>query len=239
VEIDIELDVDRMPEGDPWTNYFTSRFAWNDSAAALTRAVQSGAHGIQGERFEGPHYLEIADEAHRTTILNCGLPFHRTTGMRMVDSLLITAGETKRHFRFVIAVDADYPMQAASDATTPAAVVRTTKRPRSGSSGWFFRLNARNVQIQRILGCSGKTDGEAATWEQHDQPPAADGKGFALRLIETEGRSRQVKLTCFKTPVSARLRNFLGRPLNELTIEGDAVIIDMAGHEIADVELRF
>jgi alpha-mannosidase len=239
VEVDIELDVDRMPEGDPWTNYFAARFAWNDSAASLTRAVQLGAHGIQGERFESPHYLEIADETQRTTILNCGLPFHRTTGMRMVDSLLIAAGDTKRRFRFVIAVDADYPMQAALDAITPAAVVRTTRRPRSGSSGWFFRLNARNVQILHILDCGDATAGEAATYEQHDQPQAANGKGFALRLIETEGRSRKVKLTCFKTPVSARLRDFQGRPLNELTIEGDNVIIDMAGHEIADVELRF
>lgn len=238
VEIELELDVDRMPEGDPWTNYFASRFAWNDSAAALTRTVQMGAHGFQGERFESPHYLEIADEEQRTTILNCGLPFHRKTGMRMLDSLLITAGESQRKFRFVIAIDENYPLQAALDATTPAIVVPTSTQPRSGSSGWFFRLNAPNVQILRILPCI-EPSAETAAWEQHDQPASAGTAGFVVRLLETEGRARQVKLACFKTPVGSRLQDLRGRPLNELTIEGDDVIVNMAAHEIADVELRF
>lgn len=238
VEVELELDVERMPEGDPWTNYFASRFAWNDSAAALTRTVQMGAHGFQGERFESPHYLEIADDEQRTTILNGGLPFHRTTGMRMIDSLLITSGESQRKFRFVIAIDENYPLQAAIDATTPAVVVPASKRPRTGSSGWFFRVNARNVQILRILPCS-EASADAAPMEQHDQPASTGTGGFVVRLLETEGRGRVVKLACFKTPVAARLQDFRGRPLNELTIDGDNVLVNMAGHEIADVELRF
>ncbi len=37
----------------------------------------------------------------------------------------------------------------------------------------------------------------------------------------------------------ARQRDFQGRTLAELPIEGDAVRIDLTAHEIADVELRF
>lgn len=245
VEIDVELEIDRMPDGDPWTNYYATRFAWNDSTAALTRSVQMGAHGFQGERFESPHYLEIADEEQRTTILGCGLPFHRRTGMRMVDSLLVVKGETRRRFRFVVAVEANYPMQAALDAMTPPIVVPTERRPRSGPRGWFFHLSAKNVQLLSILELGGEAPQESSTiderpvQEQHDHPPSTGGPGFVLRLIETEGRSRQVKLGCFKTPSTARLRDFRGRPLNDLPIEADTVLIDMSGHEIADVELRF
>ncbi len=239
VEVDVELDIDHMPEGDPWSNYYAARFAWNDSAAALTRSVQQGAHGIQGERFESPHYLEIADDQGRTTILFCGLPFHRKTGMRMLDTLLVTAGETKREFRFVIAVDVNYPMQAAIDVLTPVAVVPTELRPRGGTSGWFFHLNAKNVQISRIFPLCEGSDGDLELWEQHDRPAAGSGTGFALRLMETEGRSRYVAINCFKTPTSARQRDFRGLPVSDLKIEDDKVLIDMAGYEIVDVELRF
>ena len=142
VELEIELSPVQMPDGDPWSNYFASRFAWNDSAASLTRSVFGGAHTIQLERFESPHFLEIATESQRTTILNQGSCFHRKTGPRMVDSILVVAGETARRFRFAIAIDSDYPMQAAADALTPAVVVQTTSGPPpAGQSGWFFHLD--------------------------------------------------------------------------------------------------
>ncbi|MCH8829916.1 MAG: hypothetical protein IID45_10095, partial [Planctomycetes bacterium] len=152
VEVDIELDVKTMPDGDPWTNYFAARFAWNDSTASLTRTVHQGAHGFRGERFESLHYFEIATPEERTTILTQGQTFHRKTGPRMLDTLLLAAGETRRSFRFVIAVDAEYPMQAALDAMVPPAIVPTeTGPPTFGHSGWFFHVDASNVQLLRLM----------------------------------------------------------------------------------------
>ena len=37
----------------------------------------------------------------------------------------------------------------------------------------------------------------------------------------------------------ARQRDFQGRTLAELPIEGDGVRVDLTAHEIADIELRF
>ena len=54
IELEIELRSVKMPDGDPWGNYIASRFAWNDSAATLTRSVLGGAHGLQMDRFESP-----------------------------------------------------------------------------------------------------------------------------------------------------------------------------------------
>jgi alpha-mannosidase len=234
VEVDVELDPRTMPDGDPWNNYYGVRFAWNDSTASLTRSLQQGAHGFQGERFESPYYLEIASDDERITILNRGLSFHRKTGPRMVDTILIPAGESERRFRFGIAFDADYPMEAAMDVLVPAAVVPTeTGPPRSGASGWFFHLDVKNVQIIGIENVLPAEDWAAAGRET---PPAG---GFALRLLETEGRQRKVRLSCFKTPRRARQRDFQGQTLAQLPIEDDAVVVSMNAYEIADVELLF
>ncbi|MBW3540062.1 MAG: hypothetical protein KY476_07325 [Planctomycetes bacterium] len=238
VEIEIELEPETLPEGDPWTNYYAARFAWNDSTASLTRSVHDQAQGFSGERFDGPQYLEIASDSERTTILPCGRPYWRKTGPRMVDSLMIVEGETRRRFRFAIAVDCPYPLEPALEELSPPLIVPTEAGPPSaGTSGWFFHLSARNVQLTRILPLV--EPAAHAPLDQLEQAARPAAEGFAVRLLETEGRDRQVRLRCFRTPHSARRRDFNGETISELRIEGDAVLVDMTKYEIADVELRF
>jgi len=237
IELEIELRAVKMPDGDPWSNYFASRFAWNDSAATLTRSVLGGAHGLQFERFESPHFLEIATESQRITILNGGLPFHRKTGPRMVDSLLIVAGETERRFRFGMAINADYPMQAAMDFLVPPTVVESAVgTPVAGSSGWLFHLNAKNVQVLQFRPTSRAELSDAADVET---AISEGGFGFAVRLVETEGRQRPVRLECYRTSTSATRQDLQGRTLGVLPIIDDAVLIEIGAYEIVDVELRY
>ena len=230
VEFEIELDVKKVPDGDPWTNYFGVRFAWKHTSAVLSRSLHHGAHGIRGERIEAPQFVEIADDDFRTTIIPFGLPFHRQTGERMLDTLLITAGETRRHFKFAVAIDEAYPLQAALDATSPVVAVPTESGPANGArSGWLLHLSAANVQLTRILPLL------PAAKEADSAPP----RGFALRLLETEGRRKTIKLHCFRAPASARQRDFQGETIQSLRIDGDAVQVEVAPYEICDVELRF
>ncbi|MAG94740.1 MAG: hypothetical protein CMJ48_13500 [Planctomycetaceae bacterium] len=239
LDVEIELDVDRMPEGDPWTNYFASRFAWKDSTAALTRSVLGGAHDFRGQRFESPHYLEIAADELRTTIVNFGVPFHRKTGERNVDTLLVTDGEESRCFGFQVVVDHAYPLEAALDAMQPPLVVPAIAgSPDAGRTGWFFHLSNRNVQLTRVLPLMPVPAPDTQPWEDAE-PHVVPPNGFAIRLMETEGMHRTVRLRCFRTPLSARQRNFEGETIAELQIEGDCVLIDMTSYEIADVELRY
>ena len=58
-------------------------------------------------------------------------------------------------------------------------------------------------------------------------------------MIETEGIHRSVKLRCWKSPVSARQRDFHGKTIVELPIEEDAVLIEMSQYEIAEIEIQF
>ncbi len=131
-------------------------------------------------------------------------------------------------------------MQAALDFMVPVGIVSTSQGPpRNGNSGWFFHLNAKNVQILRIMGLAHESPQNQEAWEQHDYEQLPPGDGFALRLLETEGRHRQVKLRCFKTPTSARQTDFQGRTITDLQIVDEHVIIEMTAYEIVDVEMRF
>lgn len=240
LDIDIELDSVKMPDGEPWTNYFGVRWAWLDTTAALTRSVLGTAQPIGQERFESPHYIEIADEDTRTTILTHGLPFHRKTGRRMCDSLLIVEGETRRRFRFSIAFEQPYPLQAALDAMTPAVVIPTEiGPPRCGTTGWFLHVDAPDVQLTRLTDLMDEPRTDAASWETAEPLATPAGSGFAVRLQETEGRQQSVTLRCFRTPLSVRMRDFTGRTTGHPQIDGDLVRFTMSPFEIADLELRF
>ncbi len=244
VEIEITLDTKHLPEGDPWSNYYAMRFAWSSSSAALTRSMQQGAHSFQGERFDSPWYFEIAEEEKRTTILSQGMPFYRKTGERMLDSILITEGETTRTFKYQIVVDQNYPMQSAVDFLSPVAVVPTSSGPpQAGNLGWFFHLNVKNVQIQRLLPLVNQSIEKNKLSEdepiENQSSKNSNSFGFALRLVETEGLHRNVKLKTFRTPKVARQRDFRGETISELEINGDEICIEMTGYEICDVELRF
>lgn len=242
VEIDITLNIEKLPDGNPWNNYYASRFAWNDSTAVITRSLLQGAEAIGSERFESPDYIELATEDERTTILTLGLPFHRKTGPRMLDSLLIVEGEQERNFRFVVTLDSDYPQQSALDAMVPPSVIPTSGGPpASGQTGWLFHLDAKNVQLTRLSGLKARPVRRNDPWDEHIEPEPQDSleNGFCVRLQETEGRARNVRLRCFRTPVSARQRDFQGQTVTELTIDGDCIRIEMTAYEIVEVELRF
>jgi len=253
VEIEVELDIERMPDAEPWHNYFTSRFAWHDETASLTRSAMMQACETAEERIESLHYLEIATPEQRTTILTPGLPFHRKTGPRMIDTLLVVPRETERKFRFTIAVDQDYPMQAALDAlAAPVVVPVKNGPPKSGTAGWFFHLATKQVQVLQMLPVLEKTSDQPATdgtngthktdtsHESHPREITANPTcGLALRLVETEGRPVCARLRCFRSPVTARQRDLAGNSICELTTDGDAVLVDLSAFEIADIEIHF
>jgi alpha-mannosidase len=243
VELDFTLDVQREPEGNPWSNYFAVRWAWSDPAAALTCSVQEGAHPVTAERFEAPHYVEIAEDEYRTTIHTLGLPFHRKTGPRMLDTLLAPAGESRRQFRFVISVDEPYPMEWSRAHLQGVQPVVIGSGPDQPTSGWFFHLDARNVQITRIMplreGPRGGITHSAPTAASAGNAAGEPSAGFRIRLRETEGRGRTVRLHCVRAPAFARQCNFLGEVISDLTLDGDAIIIEVTPHEICDLAVHF
>lgn len=227
VEVEVELGLERTPEGDPWTNYVATRFAWNDATLTLTRSLHETAQEVKEEqRLESPNYLELASDSVRTTLLTGGLTFHRLTGPRMLDTLLVTEGEQQRSFRFAIAVDQGFPLEAALDWESPPLSLPVDHGPpAAGPTAWLFQVGARNVQLRRVLPLPGASD--------------AAGAGCLVRLQETEGRNRTFPLECCLVPVESQQLDLEGRPLHRFRIENGPVQISIAPYELCDVELRF
>lgn len=233
LEIELTLEIDRMPEGNPWQSYYAARFAWPDPESALTRSVTMGATATADRRWECPHYVEIGSGRQRTTILTGGLPFLRRHGDRMADLLLVCEGETTRTFRFGIGIDLAYPIPAAFDFLEPIHQVATaTGPPITGPMGWFFHLDAKNVVVTRVS--PAKEPETISGSEQRQVRPRV-----MFDMIETEGRPVRARLRCLRKPKKARQVDFRGSTLSEPGVADDAVVIDLTAHEIARVVVEF
>ena len=160
----------------------------------------------------------------RTALLTGGLPYHRRSGTRMLDTLLITANETCRKFRYAVGFELPHPMQQALEMFSPLVAVPGAPRPAGGhNSNWLFHLDVKNVV--------------ATHWStRHD----AEQRGIVLRvrLAETEGFAGRVRWRAVRDIESARQIDFRGETLVELPIAGDCVTIDVAAFEWVEIEAR-
>jgi hypothetical protein len=75
----------------------------------------------------------------------------------------------------------------------------------------------------------------------HWRPLIAGGHvvGVIARILETEGRSGNCKLSAFRPIASARRLDLLGNPLDDLKVKDGATVIEMSGHGWVEVEARW
>ena len=194
--IETELEIDEAVTGDPWESYFAVRFAWPDEAAEIYRDVGGVRQFTEAKRLEAAHYLELSASRNRTTVLTGGLPYHRRSGPRMLDCLLVVAGETRRRFRYGVGLDLAHPMQQALELLQPIVTIRQSIRPAGPhASNWLFHVDAKNVV--------------ATHWSTLRTGDRADG--FRVRLLETEGLSGRVRLRALRDVTSGAAREFSRR----------------------------
>jgi alpha-mannosidase len=223
IELDIEIDPQDLPSGNPWQSYYAARFAWDDATADTLRNAGPASVPCDAPQIEAPCFFDIRGEKTQTTILTGGLPFHRRVGLRKLDSLLIVAGERSRRFRLGIGVDLDYPMHGAAPWLLPGPLVVSSAAGPPMASGWLFHVDARNVL--------------ATHWE-----PLLDGErceGFRVRLLETQGRRAITALRCVRRPAAARQTDFLGQTIADLPVRDDHVTMELKSHQWIQVEVRW
>ena len=231
-EIAIEFsDIDpewlaRIANADPWENAIACRFAWPDDESVLRRSGLLALETTTARRPETPDFLEIIARRERTSILTGGLAHHQRHGKRMLDTILIAGKESTRMFSIGIALDLEHPFHAALDHTTPAVVVPiTTGPPIAGAVGWLILVENRSVAVTsvRVLESSG----------------AGRGWGLELHLLETSGKPSRCKVRFCKDPVHARQIDFQDNLIIDLSVSGDAVLLDLTPHEIARLDVTF
>jgi alpha-mannosidase len=230
LEIDVSLcDVDRSwldraAEADPYSVYLACRWAWPDPSSMLRRASFWSPELTEAERPETPDLLDISTRNQRTALLFAGLAHHRRHGPRMLDTLLVAGSEISRSFALGVVLDLECPFHAAQDVITPAYVVPMEDGPpAAGDTGWLARIDHKSVAVSH-LGLTETTGGEK-------------GWGLVFHLLETGGQAGRCRLRLFRNPTSARQLDFLGETIIDLSIQDDAVLIDLTPHELARVEV--
>jgi alpha-mannosidase len=236
LELEIELEIDRLPGGAPWDSYYAARFAWKDDAATLQRGTNMARHPTELKEFESPHFIDICRAKQRTTLLCGGLPYHRRFG-RKLDTLLVTGGETARTFRLGIGIDVPNPMAAALGFLVPPLVL-PDQPPTPMPTGWLFHLDCRNVLATHWepLPMAHPAD----TTDNNRRGLTAAGEvGFRVRLSETDGRGVRFGLRCFRSVASAQKINPGDVLPLDLEVEGDCIKIPLGPHQWIEVEIRF
>lgn len=224
LEIDIELTIEQQPRSDAWNSYYGCRFAWADETANLFRDVGGTRQATELSRIEAPHYLDVDLPQGMVTILTLGLPYHRVSGPRMLDTLLVTKGETAHRFRIGLGLGLKQPLAAALDLVTPPAIVsEPTLAPATGVTSWLFHVDAKNV---------------VAT---HWSPIVEAGKpvGFRVRLQETLGHPVKARISAFRPIKSAQELDFSNTPIIDLAAENGAATVDLAANQWIEVAARW
>ena len=227
VKLSVELLSATIPSGsDPWEAYFASRWAWADADAELFRSQALQRVRTDAKRIEAPTYLEIVSSRGSISLLPGGLPYHRRSGVRMLDSLLVVAGEECRRFDLALGMGIAQPAAAALNLAASEGLRRCPSgAPGAGDSGWLFRLNPRGVI--------------ATSWEAVSDEGSHAVRGFRVRLLETSSRPAAVSLDCYRKPKAARQIDASGRTLLELAIDGDKIALSLAALEWVYVEVTW
>ena len=215
--------LDHAARTDPWSTYLGCRWAWPDASSMLRRTVLWAPEMTESDRPETPDALDITTRTPRTALLFGGLPYHRKQGARMLDTLLVAGAETCRSFALGVVLDLEYPFHAAQDfVTPPATVVTENGPPAQGLAGWLARIDHQNVAISRV---------------EFAENAGERGWGLVFHLLETAGQSGRCRLRLFRNPTWARQVDFLGETIVDLSVDGDAVQVDLTPHELARIEV--
>jgi alpha-mannosidase len=222
LEMRIELNPVKPPEGYPWHAFYAARFAWRDESAALLRGAFGSATLTSHTRPETPDFLEVRTGRQNTVIFPGGLPFHQRNGGRMLDVLLIAGGETMNTFDIGISLDREQPSQTALGIASPIGLVRCEQGPpHVGASGWLFHLDASNLMLSSLR-------------------PAPDGvDGVIATLLETTSQSVQANLRCVRIPVRAFVQDLRGNALLDGMTQDDTVLLDVSPSDLFQLRVEF
>ena len=190
----------------------------------LRRTVFWSPELTEAERPETPDVFDISTRTQRTALLFGGLPYHRKHGSRMLDTLLVAGhgidpivhagGRARPRASVPCRPGPDHAGLRRPDRDGPPAI---------GPTGWLAQVDRKIVAVSHV--------------EFVEKTGDDRGWGLVFHLLETSGQAARCRLRLFRNPTWARQVDFLGETIIDLSIEGDAVQIDLTPHELARVEV--
>lgn len=224
LQLVVENGTDSL-KGNPWLSGWCCRFAWDNESAAITRGVLGQAAGFRLERIESPDYVEVADGDRRFVVCADGRPWHRRSGNRMLDSLLMVEGEEETTFRFWIDFDQPFPLRTTDQMLTPVIEHRTTGKSPSGlTSSWILGLSAANVELVQAV-------------YTVRRPEASDE--LTLILCETEGSDVDCLVRTARRPTAAWLKGAGDGTRTTLEIADAGVVVTLRAWQLREMLMVF
>lgn len=222
LSIAIELTPLVEIKGDGWSSYFASRFAYRQETLDIYRDLHQTRQSCGGRRLEAPNFIELEAEPKRTTILTGGIPFHRKGNTNTLDSILQVKGETATKFEMGIGIDVPYPLFTNIGLQSPLPYLADAKFVASPSpTSWLLHVDAKNAYV--------------TNWELlrgSDNKPI----GIRARILETIGRSTNVKLTGFRNFREANKLDLNGNKIDSLTLKDGQATAQLTGYELLTIE---
>jgi len=224
LEFDLTLEPLLEFDDDRWNSYIALRYAWNDETFEMRGNLNDGMHVLSDRKhLHSPKVIDLRHEEGSLTFLTEGLPFHRRSGDRQLDTLLIVKGEEQRQFHLGVGVNVKHPALLSYDFSLgqEGFLFPAQHRPKNPSA-WLFQIESSNVV--------------ALHWE-----PVLEAEqlvGYMVYLQETEGRRAHFALRSFIPPKQAAAMNFQGKELKPLKVDADAVLMDMHGYELLPLLVR-
>jgi hypothetical protein len=212
--IDIDLRLANAPQGPLFEHHAACRFAWNENEDVdVRRSLHTQSVATERGRFTAPWFIEIGSPnapGERVTILTGGLPWHARTSPHMLDSILphhpaATAG-SQPACRLALGIGLERPWDLAAAVLAdlpPSAIQIAACQPGVPA----------NV---RLTGASVRHDGGRLTMAR-------------IGLLESAGRSGEVRLEWATDVVRASVCGPDGQPLAAAGSTGDGVTIDGRG----------
>jgi alpha-mannosidase len=221
LEMEIHLEPIRGLQANA-EDYFALRWAWPDEKAIVSTSDGLVLHSHRGAALESPLLVDIRERNMLTTIIPHGLPYHRRSAPRMMDTVLLAAGETARDFKVSIAIDFARPVSAAMEALQDVAVIPVSSGPpKSGVTGTFASISPPSVLASVIR-----------------PQPGDDGK-VTIRLVETMHKAVRAELKFAHRPRGCRFINGRGDVIYDVYPSGDVYPLDFNASETHWVEAAF
>jgi len=218
--IDLEVSLDLPPPAGPlWEAHLACRFAWHENEEVeLRRSLHLQSIATERSRFTAPHFIEIVPEPSRTspgsdtvTILTGGLPWHLRSSPHVVDCLLPAAAKTSA--RLAVGIGLPRPWEAA-------LAFAAGERPVAGAP------LPDNVRLTAGL-------------------PALTGAerpgSLRVGLVESAGRSGEVRLEWARPVARAVATDFEGRPLPDVhvRVDGRATVVFLHRYQWLQLALEY
>jgi hypothetical protein len=223
IEFDVEIELLKTLGADPWTNNICSRMAWGEDAPDRYRGVHETRQAVRLERFAAPTFVEIENDGVPLCLLPQGIPFHRQSTTRILDTLLIVSGERARRFLFSIAIGAANPQSQAVQSMSPTRALPVCS-PAPSSVHRFFQIEPKDVLILD----------SRPTWDE-----AGKCNGATLLLRETSSTSGQCKIHAPRDLSAANLIDLTGRTLQTMEFQRDVVVVDYHPFKLFGIQVSW